>query len=74
MFGGRRVQSRDVRARFQRLKPRPLARFEPDLLAQPVGNNKDIGKENCAIESEAPDRLKRYFRCRFRRIAKIQEG
>src|SRR5476651_1168986 len=51
-----------------------FACFEPDFLAESVGDHEDIGENDRGIEAEALYRLKRDLDSLLRRVAEFEEG
>src|SRR6478609_9427814 len=64
----------ELRGIGQRLELRALALLEPDLLAQRVRHDQDIGEDYPRIQHVTTDRLQRYLDGFFGRVAEFQEG
>ena len=56
-----------------RRKTRPFAIFKPQIRAQRLRNQKDIGKKDRHIKAEAPDRLQSHLGGKFGIIAQLQK-
>src|SRR5258708_40352502 len=57
----------------QRLEPRAFTLHEPDLLAQRIGDNQNVGKNDRSIEPESADGLQRHLSRLVGRIGEFQE-
>ncbi len=69
-----RFQIREAGVRQRRGQARAsLAGFEPQILPERMGDNENVGKEDRAIETEAPDRLERDLAGGIAVIAKLEE-
>ncbi len=68
-----RGEGSDLFRRIQRIEPRSFAGLKPHRAAERMGNDKNIGKDDCGVEVEAADRLKGYFGRVFRRKAQIEK-
>jgi hypothetical protein len=58
----------------QRLELGTFAFLEPDLLAERIGHDQNVGKDDRGIQPEAAHRLQRHLNRLLRRIAEIEEG
>src|SRR5215469_8171005 len=58
---------------IDRIEPRPVACSECNALPECIGNDQNVRKQDCSIESESANRLQCNFRCQFRIKTKIEK-
>ena len=74
-FAGRcRIEPRQLGRRRDRIEARALAFDEAHALAQRVGNDEDVGKQDRRVKAVAADRLQRHLGGECRRVAQLEEA
>src|SRR6056297_607610 len=68
------AQLRKILARRHRIETWPLTLGEPEILAERMRHDEDVGKHDRCIEPVAPDRLERHLNGKIRIVAHVEKA